>query len=129
MYFDNVCSRSDQFIRNYICKFEGDFNYLVNFLLVQFILKGILLYFFSRSDQFIKDFSCKFEGDFNFLVNFYKGISFSPGWTCIAYPVGVQLFLLMFCFGLEDVYWTSKTYNYGLSMFLLQMLYPPKADE
>ena len=58
-------SKSSIFIKEITCKFYREF-----------ILKEILLYFFSRSDKFIKDFSCKFEGDFNFLVNFYKGISF-----------------------------------------------------
>ena len=47
-FFKNQ-SKSNIFIKEITCKFYREF-----------ILKGILLYFFSRSEKFIKDFSCKF---------------------------------------------------------------------
>ena len=47
-FFKNQ-SKSQIFIKEITCKFYREF-----------ILKGILLYFFSRSEKFIKDFSCKF---------------------------------------------------------------------
>ena len=59
-FFKNQ-SKSNIFLKEITCKFYREF-----------ILKGILVYFFSRSGKFIKDFSCKFEGDFIFLVNFFQ---------------------------------------------------------
>ena len=41
----------------------------------------------------------------------------SPEGRCVAYPVGVQLFLLMFYFGLGRVYWTFKN-QFGFLRFL-----------
>merc|ERR1712115_480992 len=37
----NFCSRSDQFIKDFSFKFEGDLNFLVNFFLAGFIFKGV----------------------------------------------------------------------------------------
>merc|ERR1711947_19490 len=37
----NFCTRSDQFIKDFSCKFEGDLNFLVNFFLAGFIFKVV----------------------------------------------------------------------------------------
>ena len=79
-FFKNQ-SKSNIFIKEIICKFYREF-----------ILKGILEYFFSRSDHFIKDFSCKFKAIsifwWNcFLVPFsFKGISFLKLKNSKVYP-------------------------------------------
>ena len=51
----------------------------------------------------------------------------SPEGRCIAYPVGVQLFLLMFYFGLGKVYWISKT-NTVYRIFLSWKCFIPRRE-
>ena len=124
MDFFEISLKVTLFIKEITCKFYREF-----------ILKGILLYFFSRSDKFIQDFSFKFEVDFNFLVNFFKGISFIILKLISFFNARYRVFFARKCFiprreirsissrgpievsfhllnfGLERVYWTSKTYR------------------
>ena len=48
--FYKYCSRSDKFIKDFSCKFEGDFNFLVNFFKgISFIILKLISCFNARS--------------------------------------------------------------------------------
>ena len=62
-FFNILFSRSDQFIKDFSCKFEGDFNILLNFFLVRYKnFQGVqarCAVFFSWKSSFLLPFSCQ----------------------------------------------------------------------
>ena len=40
-FFCNFCSRSDKFIRDFVCKFEGDYNFFCELFFGLILIKGI----------------------------------------------------------------------------------------
>ena len=68
----NFCTRSDQFIKDFSCKFEGNLNFLVNFFLVGFIFKCV----YYMKLKMISIFWWTFLFYPPFLVNFFLVRSF-----------------------------------------------------
>ena len=69
-----------------------------------------------------------FRNHYTAVTFFYPENVLSPEGRCVAYPVGVQLFLHMFCFGIGNKLKKDHPSRVILEVFLLKKFYPPKGD-